>query len=512
MPRTVRDPRRSLSPEAARTRSSEGRRWRNHTTAFLVLVFGALQGLSGAERKTPIGLRADGTVIHAWITAASYQVAAPAPHVLVVGTAPFEAQGWTVTRLEAPTAALTFPPRGVAYTGAEREAHVLWRWVGTLGPDAVVGNDALSAALVDSGRVRVWHPQQTDPSPARLELRRRLDRTPLVLARQLGTHYGHAFGQVTYIPALALIGRLQVARQTSDLATVQEVARLALAAPVPPSPDGPALAGHLVFAALAAEGGDDEALSRVRFAAASARSAEGASVPFVPGHREMSDAVFLNGPILAAAGRLTGDPLYYQAALNHVRFMRRLCLRPDGLYRHSPLNEAAWGRGNGFPALGLALMVSDWPASVPGREELLKNLRDHLDALIPFQNESGLWHQVIDHPESYREFSCTCMIAFAMARGMREGWLDRRHYASICRRAWEAILLRIDLEGKELVDVCTGTGKFPTLEDYLLRPAILGRDDRGGAMALLLAAELAQAGGEESDSLPRTSSDPVRER
>ena len=70
----------------------------------------------------------------------------------------------------------------------------------------------------------------------------------------------------------------------------------------------------------------------------------------------------------------------------------------------------------------------------------------------------------------------------------------------------------MDLEVKELVDVRTGTGKFPTLEDYLLRPAILGRDDRGGAMTLLLAAELAQAGGEESDSLPRTSSDPVRER
>ena len=42
-----------------------------------------------------------------------------------------------------------------------------------------------------------------------------------------------------------------------------------------------------------------------------------------------------------------------------------------------------------------------------------------------------------------------------------------------------------------LVDVCTGTGKQKSLRDYLDRPAILGSDPRGGAMALLLATELA---------------------
>ena len=57
-----------------------------------------------------------------------------------------------------------------------------------------------------------------------------------------------------------------------------------------------------------------------------------------------------------------------------------------------------------------------------------------------------------------------------------------------------AQLLRIDLEGKELVDVCTGTGKFPTLEDYLLRPAILGRDDRGGASCCVPACQTTSSG------------------
>ena len=51
-----------------------------------------------------------------------------------------------------------------------------------------------------------------------------------------------------------------------------------------------------------------------------------------------------------------------------------------------------------------------------------------------------------------------------------------------------AVRARIAPSGR-LVDVCTGTGKQTSLEAYLDRPAILGMDDRGGAMALLIATE-----------------------
>jgi unsaturated rhamnogalacturonyl hydrolase len=44
-----------------------------------------------------------------------------------------------------------------------------------------------------------------------------------------------------------------------------------------------------------------------------------------------------------------------------------------------------------------------------------------------------------------------------------------------------------------LVAVCTGTGKMKSLREYLDRPAISGKDDRGGAMALLVSTELAFA-------------------
>jgi rhamnogalacturonyl hydrolase YesR len=121
---------------------------------------------------------------------------------------------------------------------------------------------------------------------------------------------------------------------------------------------------------------------------------------------------------------------------------------------------------------------------------MLTAFRNHLAALAKHQDPTGCWHQVVDRPESYRELSCTCMITFAMARGIRLGWLDRATYAPLVERGWYAIRTRVAADGG-LVDVCTGTGKQKSLRDYYDRGAILGPDPRGGAMSLLVATEMA---------------------
>jgi rhamnogalacturonyl hydrolase YesR len=265
--------------------------------------------------------------------------------------------------------------------------------------------------------------------------------------------------------------------------------------PVPKS--GSEQAGHLIFAAMAdrAEGKErDRWIALCRAAADQIFSADGQALPLMPFHNEMSDAVFMAGPILSATGRLTGDRRYFDAAAVHLQSMRSLCLRADGLYRHSPICEAAWGRGNGFPALGLALVLSDFPADHPALPVLQEEFRRHLRALRPWQDVStGCWRQVIDEPSSYLEYTSTCMIGFAMQRGISRGWLDAAEFQPCVDLAWRAIEQRTG-SGGMLVNVCTGTGKQQTLQAYFDRPAIQGRDDRGGAMGLLFTTELLRAG------------------
>jgi rhamnogalacturonyl hydrolase YesR len=173
----------------------------------------------------------------------------------------------------------------------------------------------------------------------------------------------------------------------------------------------------------------------------------------------------------------------------HLRFMQQLDLRPDGLYRHQPATDAAWGRGNGFAALGLALTLSELPRDHPGHAHALQSYRQQMAALLPLQTRDGLWRNVVDHPGAYAEFSATAMIGFAMRRGLENGWIEGRGYRQAVDRAWLAVNSRTASTGT-FIDVCESTARMTSLEQYLQRAAILGADARGGAMAMLFATEL----------------------
>jgi rhamnogalacturonyl hydrolase YesR len=330
-----------------------------------------------------------------------------------------------------------------------------------------------------------------------------LARTPRQVGEQLARVYGPKLEQVAYIPALPLVAKMRLGERTGDAShgegVTQIVAPVRAGAKSPVPKSGSEQAGHLIFAELAhtAKGKDRQRwIELCRNAADQALDKEGQPLPIVPFHNEMSDAVFMSGPILATTGKLTGESKYFDAAAIHFAAMRKLCLRPDGIYRHSPLCEAAWGRGNGFPALGLAWSLSEWPDEHSAKQDLIGEFQKHLAALKPHQDsKTGCWHQVIDHPASYDEYSCTCMIGWAMQRGISRGWLAKDEYQPCVDRAWQAIKERTSPDGK-LVNVCTGTGKQKSLQDYFDRVAINGRDDRGGAMGMMFAVELLAA---ESD-------------
>lgn len=424
-------------------------------------------------------------------------------------------------------AAAGFPPGGTAYHDpATDEAHYLWRWIGVQAPDLVIavsGPGGSAAALVEAlGRhapaetgtipARLVSPgAAADPdwaatlagevralgaSPARAEIRRRLARSPLAVAAELAEVYGRRLDTVAYIPAVAVIGRMRLGELTGDERLMEEAEALAEPyrrgekASMGEKANGSNLSGHLLFSALAAVGHDPRDLALVRKAADYGFDPEGRPKESMPFHSEMSDSVFMGCAPLAEAAALTGESRYADLCLTHLRFMQRLCLREDGLYRHSPLDESAWGRGNGFPALGMTLSLSSLPEESAAHRAFLESYRAHLEALRRHQDPTGAWHQVIDRPESYREFTATSMIAFAIVRGIRRGWLDAAAWTPVAESAWTAVKTRIGPRGR-LVDVCTGTGKMNRLRDYYDRAAILGPDDRGGAMALLIATEMA---------------------
>jgi rhamnogalacturonyl hydrolase YesR len=401
-------------------------------------------------------------------------------------------------------AALEFPPTGVAYR-EHSESHALWRWIGTQAPDLVLiagADDAgLAAALganavADMGRIPARRfaganeIEKLGPvarSEARAELERRRARSPRQLAEQLAQRYGHDFDQPWYIGAIALIARVR-------LGDLDDVRRL-----VEPYVDGSkdslaqpnslVMAGHIVFTELARRTHDPRYVAAVRKIGDLGFDASGKMLESMPYHNEFSDSVFMGTAIVAQAGALTGERKYFDMADRHLRFMEKLDLRPDGLYRHQPATDAAWGRGNAFAAIGLALTLSELPRDHEGYVHALQSYRNLMAALLPFQNRDGLWRNVVDHPGAYAEFSATAMIGFAMLRGLERGWIKGADYERAVQRAWVAVNSRTSSSGT-FVDVCESTARMTSLEQYLRRAATLGEDARGGAMAMLFATEL----------------------
>lgn len=345
-------------------------------------------------------------------------------------------------------------------------------------------------------------------SPAHVEASRRAGRSPVAVLEELTKVYGRRLSNVSYQPALAVMAQLRLddltgSSQGEELVTTMLMPYLTgQTSAFPKRYGGSQLAGHLVFADWAQRTGDERAVELVVKAANHAFDEVGNLREVMPFHNEMSDAVFMSGPLLTSAWRLTGDERYLTMAERHVDFMQEKCLREDGIYRHSPLCETAWGRGNGFPALGLALAISDLDLTADEAETLRsplqarllerfkQDLHAHLDALLQHQDPTGMWRQVIDHPGSYRELTSTCMIGFALARALRRGWIEGDRYEQALDRAWQGVALRCGPDG-QLFDVCTGTGKQRDEQAYLERTAILGKDERGGAMAMTFAAEMA---------------------
>jgi unsaturated rhamnogalacturonyl hydrolase len=474
-----------------------------------------------------VGLSGKGTVIEATVVEAGKR---SAPTVVLVGGLNGESASISSVRAEAKAceamhasrrpfrliaipqgnpdgAALQFPPTGVAYRD-NPESNALWRWIGIHGPDLVlvVGDDSagLAAALSDEVVAEVGRiPARDVPakpgilstlsepiasSDAHREIDRRRARSPQQLAEELAQYFGHDLNQVWYIQAIALIGQMR-------LGHLDEVKRLA-----EPYADGSkdslahanslVLAGHLVFAELARRTGDPRYVKLVKRVADLGFDADGTMKESMPYHQQFSDSIFMGAAIVAQAGTLTGEGKYFDLAARHIAFMQHIDLRPDGLYRHQPLTDAAWGRGNAFAAIGLALTLTEFPKKHQGYRELLRSYKQLMEVLARYQDPDGLWRNVIDHPGAYAEYSATAMIGFSMLRGVREGWLAKRKFQPVIDKAWQAILTRTGANGHQL-DVCESTARMKSLDEYLKRAATLGPDPRGGAMALLFATEMA---------------------
>jgi rhamnogalacturonyl hydrolase YesR len=199
------------------------------------------------------------------------------------------------------------------------------------------------------------------------------------------------------------------------------------------------------------------------------------------------DDLFMLSPFLLRMARITEDQkLYDEVAHQAVRFNKYLADPETGLYFHGWYNNrqentpVRWGRANGWIIWATSEILLHLPEDHPDYRTILKIFRNHMKALAACQDPSGMWHQVLDHPETYEETSCTAMFTLGMARGVRMGWL-KKSYRDGALKGWKALQKKIGEDGT-VIDICRGTPIGDDVEFYESRKRF-DHDPRGlGAM------------------------------
>lgn len=147
---------------------------------------------------------------------------------------------------------------------------------------------------------------------------------------------------------------------------------------------------------------------------------------------------------------------------------------------------AFWGRGNCWITLAIPELLNMEICSPPVRRFLLGILNQQAEALEKHQDESGMWHTLIDDPDSYLEASATAGFGYGLLYAINRGYLDQK-YLSVVQKALHAILDCVNRDGT-VSQVSYGTPMGRESKDFY-RKIPLQSMPYGQALAILFLSE-----------------------
>lgn len=208
------------------------------------------------------------------------------------------------------------------------------------------------------------------------------------------------------------------------------------------------------------------------------------------------DTLMMTVMPLAKIGKLLNRPEYVAEAkrqfLVHIKY---LFDTKTGLFFHGWTFEdgghnfanARWARGNSWVTIVIPEVIEllELEHTDPIRIHLIDTLEAQVETLSRLQSQSGGWHTLLDHPDSYLEASATAGFAYGILKAVRKRYLSAK-YKPIAEKAIASVLKDIDDKG-ELQNTSFGTGMGDSLQFYKDIP--LTAMPYGQAMAIMALGE-----------------------
>lgn len=151
------------------------------------------------------------------------------------------------------------------------------------------------------------------------------------------------------------------------------------------------------------------------------------------------DSMYMLPPFLASAG-------HYTSAIKQIDGYCQVPFHPKKkMFSHQWddskkefVREDAWGVGNGWALAGITRVIAMLPQEFEAdRQRLIHFLIQLIDTILTYMTPDGLFHDVIDNPDTFLEVNLSQMLAYTLFRGMKEGWLNTSYltYAETLRNA-----------------------------------------------------------------------------
>jgi unsaturated rhamnogalacturonyl hydrolase len=231
------------------------------------------------------------------------------------------------------------------------------------------------------------------------------------------------------------------------------------------------------------------------------------------------DGIYMAEPFYAEYSRMFGRPAGFADIANQIVWIEAHARdSKTGLLYHgwdekksqewadptTGCSHNFWGRAVGWYVMGIADVLDFLPAAYPRRKEIVAIFQRTMQAISRYQDvESGLWYQVVDQGSrkgNYLEASASSMFVYALAKGIRKGYLGKE-FLSAAEKGYEGILRRLiatDPDGSvHLTGICSVAGlggptrRNGSFEYYVGEPVVA--DDLKGVGAFILASvEMAQ--------------------
>jgi unsaturated rhamnogalacturonyl hydrolase len=233
------------------------------------------------------------------------------------------------------------------------------------------------------------------------------------------------------------------------------------------------------------------------------------------------DGLYMAGPFYTQFARVFDEPDIFDDVAHQVAtFDRRARDVETGLLYHAwdyarsqkwadpqmGCSPNFWARAMAWFMMALPDILDHFPEEHPKRDLIVQVFRDTVEATLAVQDEaSGVWYQILDQggrTGNYLESSASCMFVYALAKGVRLGYLDSSCLRSAVR-GYQGVLeqfIEVDDRGwVNLHGICSvgGLGGDPyrdgTFEYYISEP-VVSNDYKGFGPFIMASVEIERAG------------------